>query len=39
MLTKRHKDEEIDEIYEQLEEVIKNIKDRNNLMLGDWHAV
>lgn len=40
MPTTSHKDEEINKVYEQLKEVIENIKDRKNLIvLEDWNAV
>jgi hypothetical protein len=40
MPTSSHKDEEIEELYEQKSEVIEMAKEKDNLIiLGDWNAV
>jgi len=40
MPTSSHKDEEIEEMYEQISEVIEMAKEKDNLIiLGDWNAV
>lgn len=40
MLTSTNKDEEIEEIYEQISETIEMKKEKTNLIiLGDWNAV
>jgi len=40
MPTSGYKDEEVEEVYEQLEEVIDTVNKNDNLIiLGDWKAV
>ena len=40
MSTSGYKDEEVQEVYEQLEEVMENVRKNDNLIiLGDWNAV
>jgi len=40
MLTSDYKAEEVEEVYEQFEDVVENVKKNDNLIiLGDWNAV
>src|SRR6476661_11029494 len=40
MPTTEHDDEEVDQMYEQIEELIKKQKGKDNLVvMGDWNAV
>ena len=40
MPTSGYEDEEVEEVYEQLDEVMENVKKNENLIiLGDWNAV
>jgi len=40
MPTSGYKAEEVEEVYEQLEDVVKNVKKNDNLIIqGDWNAI
>jgi hypothetical protein len=40
MLTSSHTEEEIEEVYRQMEEVLGQVKgEENRIMMGEWNAV
>jgi hypothetical protein len=39
MPTTEYEDEAVEEVYEEIEELIKHVKGDENLILGDWNAI